>query len=169
MIIDISLLETGKVKKLSFEETYNEKENPFDDADIKFLPEFKVGFTVDMAGNDFIVNGYYCGKLILTCDKCGEKFNHIFKENFLFVLMYEIPDDLKDDVDVILIEKTKKVDLKEKVRENILINLPVVNLCQDNCQGLCMICGTNLNKIKCKCGVEQMNPVFDEALKIFNK
>ncbi|HPG31438.1 MAG TPA: DUF177 domain-containing protein [bacterium] len=168
MIIDISLFESGKVNKIEFDETYGLKENPFAEAGIKFISPIRIAFTAVIAGNDYIVNGFYSGEMELDCDKCGEKFNYQSNGDFVFVIMYEIPDDLKDDADTILVENTKKIDLKDRIRESILINLPVSNLCKKNCRGLCPVCGTNLNKKKCGCGIEQTNSAFDDALKIFN-
>lgn len=44
------------------------------------------------------------------------------------------------------------LDLQPMVRDAILLELPQVPLCRDDCAGLCSVCGMNLNRVKCECG-----------------
>ena len=43
------------------------------------------------------------------------------------------------------------VDLTDEVRESIILAFPSYPLCQSACRGLCVCCGTNLNKERCGC------------------
>ena len=42
------------------------------------------------------------------------------------------------------------IDISEDVRQELILNLPTRILCWDNCKGLCIDCGVNLNKQKCQ-------------------
>ena len=44
-----------------------------------------------------------------------------------------------------------KIDIKKIVDDAIIINIPVVFLCREDCKGLCHACGANLNDGGCKC------------------
>ena len=44
-----------------------------------------------------------------------------------------------------------RIDLSSPARDLILLSLPQVILCRQNCEGLCPECGTNLNVNKCDC------------------
>lgn len=57
-----------------------------------------------------------------------------------------------------------ELDLKEVVREQILLNLPEQVFCTDDCKGLCQKCGANLNLIDCNCEETEIDPRW-EALK----
>lgn len=46
------------------------------------------------------------------------------------------------------------IDLTEYVREDILLALPMRSICSEECAGLCMQCGANLNKTTCNCQAE---------------
>jgi uncharacterized protein len=59
------------------------------------------------------------------------------------------------DVDAIT---SDELDLKEVVREQILLNLPEQEFCGEDCKGLCQKCGTNLNLIDCKCEETEIDP-----------
>jgi len=42
------------------------------------------------------------------------------------------------------------LDISEDVRQELILNLPTRILCRDNCNGLCIDCGVNLNKQECQ-------------------
>ena len=52
------------------------------------------------------------------------------------------------------------VELTDAVRDALLLELPMRNLCSEDCKGLCPVCGINLNKSTCTCqeGAEVVNP-----------
>jgi uncharacterized protein len=43
------------------------------------------------------------------------------------------------------IDEHHQIDLREAVRQNLVVNLPIRTLCREDCQGLCPICGRDLN------------------------
>ncbi len=53
----------------------------------------------------------------------------------------------------------KTIDLDPIVREQVLLALPLSVLCEDDCKGLCMVCGQNLNEEECgHSGQKQIDP-----------
>jgi uncharacterized protein len=46
------------------------------------------------------------------------------------------------------------LDLDDAVRTALLLELPTRFLCQEECKGLCPVCGTNLNHNSCDCQKE---------------
>lgn len=45
----------------------------------------------------------------------------------------------------------KTIDLDPILREQLLLALPMNVVCNDDCEGLCPMCGQNLNEKKCGC------------------
>jgi uncharacterized protein len=45
----------------------------------------------------------------------------------------------------------KVVDLDPAIREQLLLALPGYPVCQEDCKGLCSVCGANLNDRDCGC------------------
>ncbi len=60
------------------------------------------------------------------------------------------------------------IDIDELAREQILLALPVRQLCREECRGLCPTCGTDLNAQTCACQTEETDPRWD-ALKSLKK
>lgn len=57
-----------------------------------------------------------------------------------------------DDADVYSIpEDAPILDLREMVREEVLLALPDFVLCRDDCRGICPACGKELNLGPCQC------------------
>ena len=50
------------------------------------------------------------------------------------------------------------LDLEPLARDAVLLELPQAPLCHDGCQGLCPLCGAELNLGSCDCEVEAGDP-----------
>lgn len=46
---------------------------------------------------------------------------------------------------------TEFIDLGEEIRQEVILNLPSQVLCKEDCRGICIGCGVDLNKEECKC------------------
>jgi uncharacterized protein len=62
-----------------------------------------------------------------------------------------------DDLNVDALD-ADELDLREVVREQILLNLPDQIFCKEDCKGLCQKCGANLNLIDCSCKETEIDP-----------
>ncbi len=51
-----------------------------------------------------------------------------------------------------------KLDLKQLVREQVLLDLPTQVFCKEDCKGLCEKCGANRNLINCDCEQSEIDP-----------
>ncbi|NOU93476.1 DUF177 domain-containing protein [Paenibacillus sp. LMG 31456] len=54
--------------------------------------------------------------------------------------------------------KDEKIELLPYVLENVVLALPLVPLCGEDCQGLCPVCGTNRNEHACGCKQDTTDP-----------
>ncbi|HEX5749804.1 MAG TPA: DUF177 domain-containing protein [Archangium sp.] len=52
----------------------------------------------------------------------------------------------------------KVIDLEPIVREQVLLALPMNTVCREECKGLCMKCGQNLNEKQCGCDTTFVDP-----------
>jgi len=53
--------------------------------------------------------------------------------------------------DYMLFHDGRRLDLREQVREALLLELPIAPHCRENCAGLCPRCGADLNEGPCAC------------------
>ncbi|TAN29694.1 MAG: DUF177 domain-containing protein [Actinomycetota bacterium] len=50
------------------------------------------------------------------------------------------------------------IDLQEMVKDQVLLELPLAPLCKDDCRGLCVNCGADLNLGPCECEDAAIDP-----------
>ena len=50
-----------------------------------------------------------------------------------------------------------KIILDDDVRDYVLLGIPMKKLCKDDCKGLCIKCGKNLNEGDCGCNDEEID------------
>lgn len=62
------------------------------------------------------------------------------------------------DVPYVFDGETGYIDLSPLVRELSLLEVPIQPICRPECQGLCMICGQNLNEADCGCDDDEIDP-----------
>lgn len=87
-------------------------------------------------------------KLKLACDRCLSDF--MFEKSIRFTEEYCI-DRKQKDPEKLTVTNDFKVDIAEPLRQEIIAELPVKELCKEDCKGICASCGENLNSDTCKC------------------
>lgn len=121
---------------------------------------------VTNTGDAFLVTGMVEGEATTSCARC--------LEDVRFPLMGEIegyfliggdeaqaPEDMDDD-EFELLPEGNTIDVGALVTAALLLEVPLVPLCDDDCLGLCPTCGANLNEGACGC-VHVEDPDFELA------
>ena len=68
----------------------------------------------------------------------------------------EAPDDMdEDEFDILPADNT--IDLMPLIQAALLLEVPLVPLCSDDCKGICPTCGADLNDGPCACVPQQTN------------
>ncbi len=73
----------------------------------------------------------------IVCCRCLEEVEMPYE------LSFDWQDKIKDEL--------QEIDVDELVRQEILLNIGVRELCSEDCQGICPDCGGNRNKGECNC------------------
>jgi uncharacterized protein len=114
-------------------------------------------FVVERSGERVSVRGTVRTRAHVECVRCLREFD----------LTLEVPmvlyaertgstsraeqDQLERD-DYMLFHDGRRLDLRETVRELLLLELPITPLCREDCPGLCPKCGADLSLGPCRCG-----------------
>ena len=77
-----------------------------------------------------------------------------------------IIDEEMDETDYLI---GFELDVDKLVYAEILVNWPMKVLCKDDCEGICKVCGMNLNKGACDCQRTELDPRMAAIQDIFNK
>lgn len=60
-------------------------------------------------------------------------------------------------------------DPKEYILSQVAASLPMKTLCDNDCKGLCLNCGVDLNKESCDCVIDNIDPRFEKLKNLFPK
>ncbi len=92
---------------------------------------------VEKAQNIVIAHVEVAITLSCSCSRCLEGVEYPFSAEYKFD--YEVD------------KNTEFIDIGEDIRQEIILGLPTKILCRDDCRGICLHCGANLNEEECGC------------------
>ncbi len=140
--------------------------NDFHEEDIQLDDDIEVIGPIDghvrmrRTNQGLLVDGWVELTLELSCNRCLKTFEqpmHVdFEEQFYPTVdvISGMPLDPFDEDEIFPIDAHHEVDLTEAVRQNVLLALPMVTICREDCKGLCPQCGQDLNLGSCECKPE---------------
>lgn len=108
---------------------------------------------------DVFLSGKITAEWSGKCSRCLEPVKIHIKTDISvkFAPQSESPEAGSDtelsesDIDVEYYTENK-IDLSQPIYDQIMLSVPLADLCDENCLGLCSQCGANLNKGPCVCG-----------------
>lgn len=118
------------------------------------------------------------GKLSVTmqcdCNRCLEQAH--FPIESPFDLFYRPAEEIAGDdeaeaeIDEVEAEigfyEGDGIDLKDVLREHVLLGMPMQRLCRAECQGICPVCGQNRNLINCGCEAKLVDDRWSALKKV---
>ena len=93
---------------------------------------------VEVAGGEVLARGWVAQRFRCTCGRCAGAFElDVLEADFVASCPRA--------------EALECFDLTPELREGILLALPSYPICKEECLGVCVRCGTNLNIQPCSC------------------
>lgn len=161
MIIDVS----GILKEFGGKlDIHGEIEFDADAAD--FDGPIKIDGSICNNGQTLRLDAKCSGVLNTTCARCLKdikpEIEFPVEENFV-----QDSDTVRDD-DVIPFDGYT-IDIDAVVLDSFYLNAPIRFVCNDDCKGLCPICGTDLNKGSCSCDNDYIDPRWSGLAEMLNR
>jgi uncharacterized protein len=89
-------------------------------------------------------SGTVGGEVVFECRRCLREFSRPMSVAVDDVFLY--PDELAEGEYRI---EGDHIDLEPLVRDTFVLALPLNPLCREDCRGLCVVCGADLNEVDC--------------------
>lgn len=84
--------------------------------------------------------------LLITCDRCLKEL----VRDYHFDCDHIVVPSVSGDNDEYIVADGESIELNDIAVTDLLLQLPTKNLCRDDCKGLCMVCGCDLNESDCE-------------------
>ena len=164
MRLDLSHLRQAETE---FDRRYGPEAFAGDDAEFRVVAPVALRMVIHKDQDRFRLVGTVSTVLERACGRCLEPF--AFPLERAFDLRYfpegisdtgSEPDEVElDDEDVALsFYRDDAIDLRELMREQFYLALPMKPLCRPSCQGMCPQCGANRNTETCDCEIRWEDP-----------
>lgn len=112
------------------------------------------------AGEGILATGIISCHVKGSCDRCLGDAEFDVKGEVDEYFLFKEPEqklevgDGEDEVDYALVSADHTVDLTDALESALLMDTPFIVLCQEDCRGLCPVCGQNLNESDCGHGAQ---------------
>lgn len=119
-----------------------------------------------------LVQGNLQTEVPIDCSRCLKNFNvplNVIIEDEYFPIIdvnSGTPLEIPDEPGSFIIDDHHILDLREAVRQNALLAIPMKPLCREDCAGLCQQCGKDLNEGPCGCSRESIDPRWAKLVQI---
>lgn len=122
---------------LNVEEVRDAKELDLETKEIKFVLPLQIRAFISRDKENVFADIDVESKMSMQCVRCLNTFSVPYSKH----AMLNFP-----------IEGQHSIEIDEDLRQEIILDYPIVPLCKPDCKGLCPKCGKDLNEGPCSCG-----------------
>jgi len=139
---------------------------------VRIIAPMRAELTFFPQEEGFLIRGSMTGEVALSCNRCAEEARISLDVEITSFEPFPLQEPKYDDEEVLeadpdldmtvfaTIEDTLYFNVAAFLWEEFALALPVKPLCADTCNGLCAICGVNLNTKPCDCVNDEGDPRF---------
>lgn len=105
----------------------------------------------------------------IPCGRCLKEVPtdiHFFIDKEIKIENSAVNDEEMEDTDYLI---GFDLDIDKLIYGEILVNWPMKVLCNEDCKGICKVCGKNLNEGDCSCQRTELDPRMAAIQDVFNK
>ncbi|GAP22280.1 YceD family protein [Leptolinea tardivitalis] len=104
-----------------------------------------------------LVEAGFSATMQAECVRCLDEFDQLLRTDFSELYAFHA-NSVTDSG--LIVPEDGNIDLLPLLREYLLIEVPIKTVCREDCQGLCIICGENLNHQTCEHQAEKNRSDF---------
>lgn len=165
MKVDISSIREKRGGSLSFKGEHSIDISGVE-TDVELDQPVSVRGTVTNTGDGFLVQGEVTFTYRTNCNRCLDPISG--SSNVSITEQFVSYSPVESDESFYYFQGDL-IDLSDCLREQVLLSLPMKFTCKNDCKGLCVQCGQNLNLQDCSCHNDDYNPQFAKLKTLLNQ
>lgn len=170
MLISMSEIMTTKDKVFKINAPIELEKFDYQGSSYEFAHKEPVELTITNLGDRRVmIEGSTNITLTLFCSRCLKEISYPMEISFSREVDFNLTEEERaeglDETNYII---GYNLDVDILIYDEVLIGFPMKLLCSEDCKGLCMKCGGNLNEKTCDCDTFAYDPRMSVIRDIFN-
>lgn len=148
-------------------ENFTELKTLADNAQFNFTSELVFRLRLQRVGSLIELDGHLAGTISEICGRCLSPYEERIESAFSLTFTPQKrsePEQEELELEAeelgLISYEGEQIDLRDALQEQVIISLPIGPLCKEECLGLCIECGQNLNLASCDCEKKLFNNKF---------
>lgn len=138
---------------------------------IEIIKNIYAAVRVYKSRNQISINVNIRGKFNLQCDRCLENYISDFSNTFDIIYKFTFADIVTENGDddiKFIAPNTKYIDLKDEIRDYILLSIPMRKVPEEK-DDVCSYCNKDVSLILSVDRQEEINPIWEKLIKAKTK
>ncbi|HWR52910.1 MAG TPA: DUF177 domain-containing protein [Bryobacteraceae bacterium] len=148
-----------QLEPIRFEETHQPGVIDFFDPQLRQVAPLAASGRAELseALMEIRVRGHVSTTMEVACDRCLELAHLPIDTDFDLVYRPAAYSPPGDEVNITGTEtevgfyEGEGLELTDVLREQVLLSIPMLRVCREDCKGICPVCGQNRNAAQCQC------------------
>jgi uncharacterized protein len=162
MFLSVKELE---IKKVRFAVTFPPAEIAYDQG-LRQITPLEVEGSAELLAHtlgEIRIKGHLKVRMATDCDRCLEPAEFPIDSDFDLFYRPEVQVEFGEEVEIdegeaeIAFYEGGGIELKDVLREFVLLSLPMQRICREDCHGICPVCGLSRNLVSCGCDAKQVD------------
>ncbi len=129
------------------------------------LRQIEGKIAISRTSEGLLAQGVFQALIDSVCVRCLENFSQMLHTDFTELFVF--PSHATEKTELIFPEDGQ-IDFSPIVAEYMMLEVPINPICKVSCQGLCPICGNNLNTGPCQHDLEDIDPRLEVLKKLLD-
>lgn len=168
MTIDVAGIIKELGGKVSFDDYVNLDDTDFLGEEFSFTEGLNVKGNISNNGKSLILKGRAKGKANVHCSRCMKPMLIDVDFELDETFMQDKGDNHEIENEDVILFQGHVIELDEVVFNSFLMNASGKYLCSEDCKGLCVKCGADLNLGDCGCNREEIDPRWAKLIEIMD-
>lgn len=125
-----------------------------------FMSKVNISLILQKLHNQVVLETELKLNVRFECDRCASDFMTTLVTNYKMVYLFgNDPHENEESINVVYLPTdASEIFLDNDIRDYALLAIPMKKLCKEDCKGLCLKCGNNLNEGTCMCSNQEIDP-----------
>lgn len=150
-------------KEQRFAHTFQPNELSVEDSDLRLIEPAEISGRIRRKGHEVELIGKLQARVETVCARCLKPvaipLATDFDERFATAVSWGAEEQhelASEDLNLSVFDG-EAIDVDQLAREQLLLAKPAQALCREDCQGLCPVCGADMNANACECQAQQID------------